>query len=43
MAQAYKIWAREKKIWEQTIPNNERLKQAQNVFYCIVRKTKRKC
>lgn len=29
------------KIWGQTTLNREKLKQAQNIFNCIVRKTKR--
>ena len=43
MAQARKIWAKEKKMWGKIIPNREKLKQARNVFYRIVRKAKREC
>ena len=43
MAQACKLWAKEKKIWGQITPNRKTLKQAQNAFYCIVHKAKREC
>lgn len=43
MAEAHKIWAKEKKIWGHTSPDREKLKKARNVFYCLVRKAKREC
>lgn len=41
VAQARKVWAKEKKIWGKLIPNREKLKQARKRFYRTVRKTKR--
>ena len=43
VAQACKVWAKEKKIWGQITPNREKSKQARNAFYRIVRKAKREC
>ncbi len=43
VVKACKIWAKKKKVWGQVMPNKEKLKQAQNVFYRIVRKIKRGC
>ena len=43
MAQARKIWAKEKKMWGQTTLDREKLKQARNAYYRIVRKAKREC
>ncbi len=43
VAKARKIWAKEKKVWGQVTPNREKLKQARNAFYHIVRKAKREC
>ena len=43
VAQARKLWAKEKKIWGKITPNREKLKQARNIFYRTVRKAKRKC
>ena len=41
VAEARKIWAREKKLWGKVTPNRERLKQAQNAFYRTIRRAKR--
>ena len=43
VAQARKTWAKEKKTWGQVTPNREKLKQARNMFYRLVRKAKREC
>ena len=43
VAEARKIWAKEKKIWGHTSPDREKLKKARNAFYRLVRKAKRKC
>ena len=43
VAQARKVWAREEKLWGKITPNREKLKQAQNTFYCTVRKAKIEC
>ncbi len=43
MAEARKIWAKEKKKWRHTSPNRERLKKARNAFYRLICKAKREC
>ncbi len=43
VAEARKIWAKEKKKWGHTSPDRERLKKARNAFYRLIRKTKREC
>ena len=43
MVQARKIWTKEKKRWRKSTPDKEKLKQAQNQFYHIIRKAKREC
>ena len=43
VAEARKIWAREKKLWGKISPNRKKLKQARNAFYHIVRRVKREC
>ena len=43
VAEAHKIWAREKKLWGKVIPDKKKLKQARNAFYRLVRRVKREC
>ena len=43
IAQANKLWAKERKIQGKIMPDREQLKQAFNTVYCMIRKAKRKC
>ena len=43
VVEARKRWAKEKKTWGKTTLDREKLKQARNTFYHIVRKAKREC
>ena len=43
VAEARKIWAKEKKKWGHTSTDRKRLKKAQNIFYCLICKVKREC
>lgn len=43
VAEARKIWAKEKKLWGKVSPNREKLKQVHNIFYRTVRRAKREC
>ena len=43
MAQARKIWIKEKKMLGQTTLDRKKLKQARNIYYRVVRKAKREC
>ena len=43
VAEARKIWAREKKLWRKVTPSREKLKQAYNAFYHLVQRVKREC
>ncbi len=43
VAEARKIWAKEKKTWGQTTSDREKLKQSRNKFYRVGRKAKKEC
>lgn len=41
VSEARRVWAKEKKKWEKVTPDAAKFKQARNLFYRIIRKTKR--
>ena len=43
IAKARKAYAREKKLWDKTISDREKLKQARNTFYHTIQRVKREC